>query len=76
MKAIIARASLLSGGQLPRQRAEVETPTSSQSPRVDQGRRLLGPAALRTCPLASPRAKSERALGPGATLGVLGMGVP
>ena len=35
-------------GQLPRQRGEAETPTSNQPPRVDQGRRLLGPAALRT----------------------------
>ena len=41
-------------GQLPGQRGETETPTSNQSPRVDQGRRLLGLAALRTCPLASP----------------------
>ena len=30
-------------------------PTSNQPPRVDQGRRLMGPAALRTCPLASPK---------------------
>ena len=35
-------------GQLPRQRGEAETPTSCQSPRVNQGRKLLGPAALRT----------------------------
>ncbi len=39
--------------RLPRQRGEAETPTSHQSPRVNQGRRGLGPAALRTCPLAS-----------------------
>ena len=42
------------GGRLARrvsrQRGEAETPTSNQPPRVDQGRRLLGPAALRTCP--------------------------
>ena len=45
--------------RLPRQRGEAEMPTSNQPPRVDQGRRLLGPA-----------------LGPGATVGVLGTGVP
>ena len=58
------------------QHGEAESPTSHQSPHVDQGRRRLGPAALRTCPLASLEAKFERALGPGATVGVLGMGVP
>ena len=52
-------------GQLPRQRGEAETPTSNQSPRVDQGRRLLGPATLRTCPLASPRSQVRARLGPG-----------
>ena len=35
-------------GQLPRQRGEAETPMSNQPPRVDQGRRLLGLAALHT----------------------------
>ena len=39
--------------RLPRRRGEPETPTSNQSPRGAQGRRLLGPAALRTCPFAS-----------------------
>ena len=34
--------------RIQRQRGEAETPTSYQPPRVDQGRRLLGPAALRT----------------------------
>ena len=48
MKASIARASLLSGGQLPRQRGEADTPTSNQPPRVDQGHGLLGPTVLRT----------------------------
>ena len=65
MKASVARASLLSDGQLPRQHREAETPTSNQSPRVNQGRRLLGPAALRTCPLASPRSQVRARLGPG-----------
>ena len=52
-------------GQLPRQRGESETPTSNQPPRVDQGRRLLGPAALRTFLLASPRSQVRARLGPG-----------
>ena len=51
--------------QLPRQRGEAETPTSNQPPRVDQGCRLLGPAALRTCPLASSRSQVRARLGPG-----------
>ena len=65
MKASVARASLLSDGQLPRQRGEAETPTSNQSPRVKQGRRLLGPAALRTCPLASLLSQVRACLGTG-----------
>ena len=32
---------------IPRQRGEAETPTSNQPPRVNRGRRLLGPMALR-----------------------------
>ena len=68
---------LLSVGQLPRQRVEVETPTSYQSPRVNQGCRRLGPAALHTCPLASPRSQVRARLGPAGTIvGVLGAGVP
>ena len=43
--------------QLPRQRGEAETSTSNQPPRVDRGRRLLGPAVLRTC--AEGRTKVE-----------------
>ena len=54
VKANAARASLFSVGQLLRKRGEAETPTSNQPPRVNQGRRLLGPTTLRTCPLASP----------------------
>ena len=45
------------GAEISRLRGEAQTPTSNQSPCVDQGRRLLGPAALRTCPLASPRSQ-------------------
>src|SRR3990170_7742663 len=63
-------------GQLPRQRGEAETPTSNQSPRVDQGRRLLGPAALRTCPLALPRSQVRERLGPGGYCRRSGNGGP
>ena len=34
--------------RIQRQRGEAETPTSNQPPRVNRGRRLLGPAVLRT----------------------------
>ena len=76
MKGSLARASLLSVGQLPRQHGKAETPTSNQLPCGDQGRRLLGPAALRTCPFASLLSQVRARLGPWATIGVLGMGVP
>ena len=65
MKASVSRASLLADGQSPRQRGEAETPTSSRSPRVERGRRLLGPAALRTCPLALRQSQVRARLGPG-----------
>ena len=65
MKASVARASPLSVWRLPRQRGEAETPTSNQLPRVNQGRRMLGPAAFRTCHLASPRSQVRACLGTG-----------
>ena len=40
-------------GRLPSPHGEAEMPTSNQLPRGAQGHRLLGPAALRTCPFAS-----------------------
>ena len=46
-------------------RAVAKAPTSNQPPRGDQGRRLLGPAALRTCPLASLLSQVRARLGPG-----------
>ena len=49
---------------------------SNQPPRSAQGRRLLGPAALRSCPSASLHGQVRASLGPGATVGVLGTGVP
>ena len=40
-------------------------PTSNQPPRGAQGRMLLGPAALRTCPFASLLSQVRARLGPG-----------
>ena len=65
VKASTVYANLLTVGQLPRQCGEAEMPTSNQPPCVDQGRRLLGPAALRTCPLALPRSQARARVGPG-----------
>ena len=39
---------LVQSVQLPRRHGEVEAPTSNQPPRGAQGRRLLGPAVLRS----------------------------
>ena len=63
-------------GQLPRQRGEAETPTSNQPPRGTQGRRLLGLAALRTCPFASLLSQVRARLGPGGYYGRSGNGGP
>ena len=59
----------MSNGKLPRQRGEVETPTSNQPPHVDRGRRLLGPLTL-------PRSQALACLGPGGYCRLLGTGVP
>ena len=52
-------------GQLSRQHGEAETPTFNQPPRGAQGRRLLGPAALRTCPFTSLVSQVRAHLEPG-----------
>ena len=39
--------------QLPRRSGEAKMPTSNQPPCGAEGRRLMGPAALRTCPFSS-----------------------
>ena len=57
-------------------RAVVETPTSSQPPRGAQGRRLLGPVALRTCPFASLLGQVRARLGPGGYCRRSGNGGP
>src|SRR3954470_12827816 len=46
-------------------RAVAEAPTSNQPPRGAQGRRLLGPAALRPCSFAPRHGQVHARLGPG-----------
>ena len=67
---------LVKSVQLPRRRGEVEMPTSNQPPRGAQGRRLLGPAALRTCPFASLLGQVRARLGPGGYCRRSGNGGP
>ena len=62
--------------QLPRRRGGVDPPTSSQAPRGAQGRRLLGPTTLRTCPLASLLSQVRARLGPGGYCRRSGNGGP
>ena len=54
----------------------METPTSNQPPRGAQGRRLLGPAALRSCPFASLHGQVRARLGPGGYCRCSGNGGP
>ena len=51
-------------------------PTSSQSPRGAQGHRLLGPAAVRSCPSASLHGQVRARLGPGGYCRRSGNGGP
>ena len=67
---------LVQSVQLSRRRGEVETPTSNQPPRGAQDRRLLGPAALRSCPSASPHGQVQARLGPGGYCRCSGNGGP
>ena len=67
---------LVQSMQLPRRHGEVETPTSNQPPRGAQGRRLLGPAALRSCPSASLHGQVRARLGPGGYCRRSGNGGP
>ena len=67
---------LVQSVQLPRRRGEVETPTSNQPPRGAQGRTLLGPAALRSCPFASLHGQVRARLGPGGYCRCSGNGGP
>ena len=53
-----------------------ETLASNQSPRAARGRRLLGPAALRTCPFASLLSQVRARLGPGGYCRHSGNGGP
>ena len=67
---------LVQSMQLPRRHGEVETPTSNQPPHGAQGRRLLGPAALRSCPSASLHGQVRARLGPGGYCRCSGNGGP
>ena len=51
-------------------------PTSNQPPRGAQGRRMLGPAALRSCPSASLHGQVRARLGPGGYCRRSGNGAP
>ena len=51
-------------------------PTSNQPPRGTQGRKLLGPAALRSCPSASLHGQVQARLGPGGYCRCSGNGGP
>ena len=67
---------LVQSMQLPRRHGEVETPTSNQPPRGAQGRGLLGPTALRSCPFASLHGQVRARLGPGGYCRCSGNGGP
>ena len=67
---------LVQSVQLPRRHGEVETPTSNQPPHGAQGRRLLGPAALRSCPSASLHGQVRARLGAGGYCRRSGNGGP
>src|SRR3954469_10055906 len=56
--------------------AVAKAPTSNQPPRGAQGRRLLGPAALRPCPFASRHSQVHARLGPGGYCRRSGNGGP
>ena len=57
-------------------RAVAKAPTPNQPPRGVQGRRLLGPAALRSCPSASLHGQVRARLGPGGYCRRSGNGGP
>ena len=73
---LLCMQGLVQSVQLPRHRGEVETPASNQPPRGAQGRRLLGPAALRPCPFASRHGQVRERLGPGGYCRRSGNGGP
>ena len=67
---------LVQSVQLLRHHGEVETPTSNQPPHGAQGRRLIGPVALRSCPSASLHGQVRARLGPGGYCRCSGNGGP
>ena len=62
--------------QLPRPHGEAGTPTSNQPPRGAQGRRLVGPVALCSCPSASLHGQVRARLAPGGYCRCSGNGGP
>ena len=62
--------------RLPRRRGGAEPPTTNEPPGGTQGRRLLGPAALRACPFASLLSQVRARLGPGGYYRCSGNGGP
>ena len=62
--------------QLPRHHGEVDSPASNQPPCGAQGRRLLGPAALRSCPFTSLHGQVRARLGSGGYCRRSGNGGP
>ena len=67
---------LVQSVQLPRRHGEVDTPTSNKPPCGAQGRRLLGPAELCSCPSASLHDQVRVRLGPGGYCRRSGNGGP
>ena len=59
-----------------RRRGGIVPPTPNQPPRGAQGRRLLGPATLRTCPFASLLSQVRARRGPGGYCRRSGNGGP
>ena len=72
----ICMQGLVQLARSPRRCGEAETPTSHQPPHGAQGRRLLGPAALRPCPFASRHGQVQARLGPGGYCRRSGNGGP
>src|SRR3954464_8079750 len=73
---MICMQGLVQSARSPRRRGEAETPMSNQPPRGAQGRRLLGPAALRPCPFASQHGQVHARLEPGGYCRCSGNGGP
>ena len=67
---------LVESVRLPRRHGEAELPPTNRPPRGAQGRRLLGPATLCTCPFASLLGQVRARHGPGGYCRRSGNGGP